>query len=210
MESFCAELQLLHKILCLKDLCSSPDSSELFLSLSTPSFVFTNVHFFPVFICDPKITFAYWADTVSRISPWHRLIEARFLKAWYFPTLVTGSSGQWWFSGWRVEGRKPACLIYNLFGMEYLCGHYSLDSSSFYLFIYLFSKDKSCLVTEFFPMQFAYVRVGSYGTVKQECIAIRDKRKILNLVSLLIKSLLWRLEISNDMYFLLIHHYRFS
>lgn len=59
VESFCAELQLLHKILCLKDLCSSPDSSELFLSLSTPSFVFTNVHFFPVFICDPKITFAY-------------------------------------------------------------------------------------------------------------------------------------------------------
>lgn len=61
-----------------------------------------------------------------------------------------------------------------------------------FLFVYLFffSKDKSCLVTEFFPMQFAYARVGLYGTVKQECIAIRDKRKILNLGSLLIKSLL--------------------
>lgn len=50
-------------------------------------------------------------------------------------------------------------------------------------------------------MQFAYVRIGFCGMVKQECMAATEYKKIFKLVPLITKSLLSRPEVSNtDMY----------
>lgn len=90
-----------------------------------------------------------------------------------------------------AEGSKSACLVYNVFIMEYLHGHYPLDER-FFSFFSILRGTLSGYHFFFSTMQFAHVRVGLYGMVKQKCLAAIEYKKILNLVPLTIKSLFSR------------------
>lgn len=125
------------------------------------------------------ITFACW-EAVSFVSPWQRLIEARFLKQWYFPTLLAWLIGQWWFPvGWRKAGNQHALYI------SYLAWNICMDITPLDTSFFFFFKINLAWWPNFFPMQFSYVTVGLYGMVKQKCIAVIVYRKIFKLIPLL-------------------------